>query len=105
MQKILPVNVGKPFISFDSLEGNESKSSSDDPVQDDEFFLKKAFKDDPKEACSLLFKRYHSLLCNHTVRLVYSRQVAEDIVAEVFFQFWQKKTVPAYYYFLPGLFI
>ena len=58
---------------------------------DEELFLRKAFGEQPKEACGLLFKRYHAILCSHAVRLVYSRQAAEDLVAEVFYQFWEKK--------------
>jgi RNA polymerase sigma-70 factor (ECF subfamily) len=60
-------------------------------ADDEELFLRKTFEDRPKEACGLLFKRYHAVLCNHAVRLVYSRQVAEDLVAEVFYQFWKKE--------------
>jgi RNA polymerase sigma-70 factor (ECF subfamily) len=58
---------------------------------DEELFLRKSFEVRPKEACGLLFKRYHAVLCNHAVRLVYSRQAAEDLVAEVFYQFWKKE--------------
>jgi RNA polymerase sigma-70 factor (family 1) len=91
MQKHVPAIAGKAHFSCFSMEANEPDPSSNAFSGNDELFIRKAFEEDPKEACTLLFKRYHTLLCNHTVRLVYSRQAAEDIVAEVFYQFWHKK--------------
>lgn len=84
-----------------ALPGNGSLSADPGPglltpdaalFHDDELFLRKAFGEDAKEACGLLFKRYHQVLCNQAVRLVYSRAVAEDLVAEVFYRFWKNKT-------------
>ncbi len=83
-----------------ALPGNGSLSADPGPERlppdpvlacDDELFLRKAFGEDAKEACGLLFKRYHRVLCNQAVRLVYSRAVAEDLVAEVFYRFWKNK--------------
>ena len=45
-------------------------------------FLKEVF---------LLFEYYYDVLCSHAVRFVYSQNIAEDIVAEVFEKFWAKK--------------
>lgn len=42
--------------------------------------------------CALLFRRYYTNLVNHAVRFVYSKEVAEDLVAEVFTVFWQDRT-------------
>ena len=39
----------------------------------------------------LLYKRYFQALCNHVARFVFSREIAEDIVSEVFVKFWQNK--------------
>jgi RNA polymerase sigma-70 factor (ECF subfamily) len=58
---------------------------------DDEIFIKKAFDQSPEEGCELLFRRYHRSLCSHAVRYVYSREIAEDIVSDVFVKFWTKK--------------
>ena len=66
--------------------------SSKSVVMDDEYSLRKEFEQDPEKACEFLFKRYYTNLCNHAIRFVHSRQVAEDIVSEVFSTFWQQRT-------------
>ena len=59
---------------------------------DDEIFIKQAFKSSPEEGCELLFRRYHRALCSHAVRYVYSKEVAEDIVSDVFCKFWKNQS-------------
>jgi RNA polymerase sigma-70 factor (family 1) len=54
-------------------------------------FLKAAFDEDPGKGLELLFRRFYKPLCSHAVRFVYSKQVAEDLVSEVFFQFYRTK--------------
>lgn len=61
------------------------------PLEDKELFIRKVFEQDSKKGCELLFRKYYAPLCSHAVRLVYAKQVAEDLVAEVFFTFWQKE--------------
>lgn len=56
---------------------------------DAELFLRKTFEQDPHQGLELLFRKYHAPLCSHAVRFVYSRQIAEDLVSEVFFQFYK----------------
>jgi len=56
---------------------------------DAEVFLRKTFERDPRQGLELLFRKYHAPLCSHAVRFVYSRQIAEDLVSEVFFQFYK----------------
>lgn len=56
---------------------------------DAELFLRKAFEQDPRQGLELLFRKYHAPLCSHAVRFVYSRQIAEDLVSEVFYQFYK----------------
>lgn len=60
-------------------------------LHDTEFFLKSTFEDNPSKGCALLFRRYHKALCNHAVRFVYSKEIAEDLVADVFCKFWKTK--------------
>ena len=60
-------------------------------VADDEWLLRKEFEIDPDKGCELLFRRYYNNLCNHAIRLVHSREVAEDIVSEIFTVFWHKQ--------------
>lgn len=58
---------------------------------DDELFIRKMFGSDPQRGCELLFRRYYTNLCNHAIRFVHSKEVAEDIVGDIFAVFWQKK--------------
>lgn len=59
--------------------------------QDDELLIRRAFQTNPDAGCDLLFRRYYQPLCSHAVRYVYSRMLAEDIVADLFQVFWQKR--------------
>lgn len=61
-------------------------------VSDPELFIRKAFETDPQEGCSLLFRHYYAALCSHAARLLYSKARAEDLVSEIFCQFYQKQT-------------
>ncbi|SFB89380.1 RNA polymerase sigma-70 factor [Spirosoma endophyticum] len=61
-------------------------------VTDDELMLRQLFAQDARKGCALLFRRYYPNLVNHAVRFVYSKEVAEDLVAEVFTVFWQDRT-------------
>jgi len=59
-------------------------------IIDSEILIRKNFETDREKGYELLFKRYYQPLCSHAVRFVYSKEVAEDLVMEVFSQFWQK---------------
>lgn len=58
---------------------------------DSELFIRQAFEEDPARGYELLFKRYYKQLCSHAVRFVYAKDVAEDIVVDVFGHFWSKQ--------------
>lgn len=58
---------------------------------DTEHFIQQTFESDPQKGCELLFRMYYSALCTHAVRFVYSKDVAEDIVSEIFYNFWSTK--------------
>ncbi|KAA6438858.1 RNA polymerase sigma-70 factor [Dyadobacter flavalbus] len=58
---------------------------------DDEILIRRAFVADAYQGCDLLFRRYYQPLCSQAVRFVYDKAVAEDIVAELFKTFWQKR--------------
>ncbi|WP_234734949.1 RNA polymerase sigma-70 factor [Tellurirhabdus bombi] len=65
---------------------NYQASSETEPVEiDREFFIRQAFERDARQACELLFRLYYAPLCSHAVRFVHNRQVAEDLVADVFY--------------------
>lgn len=56
-----------------------------------EAIIRQVLREDPEKGFGMLFKRYYSPLCNHAARLVYSKQIAEDIVSDIFLNFWKKK--------------
>lgn len=58
---------------------------------DDELLLRQTFAQDTRIGLELLFRRYHAPLCSHAVRFVYSKPIAEDLVGEVFFQFYKSE--------------
>jgi RNA polymerase sigma-70 factor (family 1) len=58
---------------------------------DSELFIRQAFEEDPARGYELLFKRYYKQLCSHAVRFVYSKDIAEDIVVDVFSRFWSRQ--------------
>ncbi|WP_353719936.1 RNA polymerase sigma-70 factor [Dyadobacter sp. 676] len=78
-------DTGGPYPEFPDVK----KIQTD--FVDSELFIKQAFDTDPVRGYELLFKRYYKQLCSHAVRFVYARDVAEDIVVEVFSQFWSKQ--------------
>ncbi len=59
---------------------------------DDEIFIKKALQLNPKDGCELLFRRYYKPLCSHAIRYVYSKEIAEDLVSDVFCKFWKNQS-------------
>jgi len=70
---------------------NEAEDSSLTVKLDNEVILKKMIQDDPAKGFELIFNTYYKPLCSHAVRFVYSKQIAEDIVEEVFLNFWKKE--------------
>ncbi|WP_232064768.1 RNA polymerase sigma-70 factor [Rhodocytophaga rosea] len=57
---------------------------------DVEFFIRKTFQTDVRLGCELLYRHYYQPLCSHAIRFLYSKAVAEDLVSEIFYQFYQK---------------
>lgn len=81
----------QPDISVKPMTmGHSVSHSADEP--DAEYFIRQAFTTDPQRGCELLFRAYYRDLCSTVIRFVYSRQVTEDIVGEVFLAFWNNKT-------------
>jgi len=58
-------------------------------VVDNEHIVRAAFIASPEKGFETLFRLYYRALCSHAVRFVYTREVAEDIVGEFFYQFWK----------------
>jgi len=82
---VQPTNVRFPFRN-DLADEPENKSMDS---SDDELFIRQVFNTSPVQGCELLFRRYQRALCSHAARYVYSREVAEDIVSDVFCKFWK----------------
>lgn len=78
----------KPFAGKVTVTANQDSTDGFD-TSNDELLIRRAFLSSPEEGCELLFRRYHRALCNHALRFVYSREVAEDIVSDVFCKFWK----------------
>ncbi|MCF0074924.1 RNA polymerase sigma-70 factor [Dyadobacter sp. CY261] len=75
-----------PGVMGPSVQDNEPL------IVHDEYLITETFSQDPKKGCELLFRKYYANLCNHAIRFVHSREVAEDIVSEVFAAFWQNRS-------------
>lgn len=67
------------------------EASAQGKILDEENYLKRLFEMSPEKGFDLLFRKYYGKLCSHCVRFVHSKAFAEDIVSEVFVNFWQKK--------------
>lgn len=72
-------------------EPGVTESDEMEPV-DSELFIRKAFTEDPEKGCELLFRAYYNDLCSTAIRMVYSKQIAEDVVGEVFLNFWNNRS-------------
>lgn len=97
MQATFPENAddeeAKPNLYPLSNEGTDhSELPKEKPEwKDNELFIRRTFAESPSQGCALLFRRYHKILCSHAVRFVYSKDIAEDLVSEVFCRFWKTK--------------
>jgi len=86
---------------FDQQDDDPEKSSPSGPDRlthkpafpaESEMLLKRAFESDTNTGIELLFRWYYRPLCSHVVRYVASKEIAEDIVSEVFYKFHKEKT-------------
>ena len=59
---------------------------------DRETFIRQAFGQDPRQGLELLFRRYYQPLYSHATRILYSPDIAGDVVCDVFLNFWQQET-------------
>lgn len=56
---------------------------------DSEWIIRRTLQSDPVKGFELLYQRFYRPLCSHVTRLVYSRQISEDLVTDIFVQLWQ----------------
>lgn len=82
--------------NFEKPNLNKTPDSLEEPkVISDEYFIQQAFLQSPNKGFELLFLKYYANLCSNAIRLVHSKELAEDVVAEVFTNFWQNKVYEA----------
>ena len=84
------MHIAEGHLSASSLQPPE-KELEGISIYEKEIFIRHAFQSNPTLGCELLFNRYYSVLCSHVARFVYSKEVAEDIVGQVFCRFWENK--------------
>jgi RNA polymerase sigma-70 factor (family 1) len=75
---------------IDPEDKEERANGLEATVTDSEYFIRHAFATDPRSGVELLYRHYYQPLCSHAVRLLYSKTVAEDLVSEIFYQFYAK---------------
>lgn len=86
--------MGQLYSNNTEEEGSKlihSIGDQEPKIVGEEAFLQKIFQQDPQRGCEVLFRRYYANLCNHAIRFVYAKDIAEEIVSEVFANFWQGK--------------
>lgn len=89
--QLLPLNNSQPKVDRTPLLSSTPPVGTEANVTDDELVFRQLFTQDARQGCTLLFRRYYPNLVNHAIRFVYSREAAEDLVAEVFTNFWQER--------------
>ena len=98
-----PISHSEEESSLPNLHENSSETGG--KVIGGEELLERIFAQNPRQGAELLFRKYYPNLCNHAIRFVFSRDIAEEVVAEVFANFWQGRlyekdiaSYPAYLY-------
>ncbi|MBD2702962.1 RNA polymerase sigma-70 factor [Spirosoma sp. BT702] len=87
-----PLNPSTEQSKVQILLDNAIEQSDEKLVEaNTELFIQRAFAESPQKGCELLFRRYHQALCSHAIRFVYSKEIAEDLVSEVFCKLWKTK--------------
>lgn len=64
-------------------------------VVDNEHLIRVAFAESTNKGFEALFRIYYQALFSHAVRFVYTKEKAEDIVCEVFHDFWKSNSFNA----------
>lgn len=82
------------YAATDSDSSNMTEPSADDyePIASDkELFIRRTLQTDAGLGCELLFRQHYVALCSHAVRFVGSKAIAEDLVADIFCQFYEQQ--------------
>ena len=86
----MPLPNNEEIQSDPSPFGDPGKPTNSQ-FDDRETFIRQTFEQDPLAGFELLFRRYYQPLYSHATRILYSPDVAGDVVSEVFLNFWQKE--------------
>lgn len=62
-------------------------------ILDPDVLIRKAFEDDFDEGIETLYRWYYAPLCSHAIRFVSSKEIAEDLVSDVFCKLYLEKSV------------
>ncbi len=96
MYNKLPCMLPDKNINFDYQKPEKSNlrvnDFSDGENLSEEEIISRHFVTSPQRGFDRLFRLYYANLCSSAIRFVYSKDLAEDIVSEVFTNFWQNKT-------------
>lgn len=87
----LPDEEHNPDRPIDPRGAAPDSGPSGNALPDREFFIRKTFGQDAAKGYELLFRTYYQPLCSHAARFVYNKEVAEDLVTEIFLNFWKKE--------------
>jgi RNA polymerase sigma-70 factor (ECF subfamily) len=82
----------KPLGNLSILSNNDAENTHKLFELDDELIIRKTLENNLRLGVELLYKRYFQPMCTHAIKYVGDREVAEDIVSEIFFQFYSNKT-------------
>lgn len=82
-KEIMELNRSKDYLKA-SPAGNSKEVDFNQEV-----ILAELFKESAQKGFELMFKYYYAPLCSNAIRVLYDKQAAEDIVSDVFVDFWE----------------
>ncbi len=80
-----------PIQCLDFLPDHQNSFQGSSKIVDDESIIRQMLNKDAEQGFELIYKRYYNQLCSHALRFVYSAEVSEDIVSEVFLGLWKNE--------------
>ena len=91
MKKSQHPSIGGDFPDNDQTKLYRTTGEQPAIIVNNESIIRQVIKSDPQQGYAMIFKRYYQPLCSHAVRFLYCKEAAEDIVSEVFLNFWKNK--------------
>ena len=86
------MRIAKQDISLEKEYLNSEDASGHSDFPDTELLIRRTFTNDANLGCELLFRLYYQPLCSHAIRFVGSREVAQDLVSDMFCRFHANQT-------------